>query len=392
MWAPAPMIVTIARCSAAWPLAVAMAPTPPSSAATRSSSTAHVGFEIREYTCPARSMLKSAAAWSASGNTNEAVWWMGVARAPVAGSGFAPAWSESVSKRWVLGRVIAGGPDAADGSAASPASRGPTTTSAAALPASNAHWYDASNDRSARHRATAPGASMPSSADLPDRSGERGRGATHNPANRFRRDLRERVDDVAPDGDEPPPSRDDGDDPARTNDHRAQRLARHSVRPLDQSLPGLRARLRVLLRAALARVPRSVARPRLRVATLREARRPGAPPRGARAPRIRVPPDGARHQHRPLSADRAHLADYPRRARGARRVRAPVHHRHQGRTRRARPRHHRPDGGEGHGARVPFGDDARPRNSRAASSRGRRRPDAACKRYGRSLPPACRSA
>ena len=32
---------TIARCSAAWPLAVAIAPTPPSSAAMRSSSTAH---------------------------------------------------------------------------------------------------------------------------------------------------------------------------------------------------------------------------------------------------------------------------------------------------------------------------------------------------------------
>ena len=40
--------VTIARCSAAWPLAVAIAPTPPSSAAIRSSSTAQVGLEMRE--------------------------------------------------------------------------------------------------------------------------------------------------------------------------------------------------------------------------------------------------------------------------------------------------------------------------------------------------------
>ena len=46
---------------------------------------------------------------------------------------------------------------------------------------------------------------MPSSADLLHRTGERGRGATLNPANRFRRDVREQVDDVAPDGDEPPP-------------------------------------------------------------------------------------------------------------------------------------------------------------------------------------------
>ncbi len=34
---------------------------------------------------------------------------------------------------------------------------------------------------------------------------ERGRGATHNPANRFRRDRRERVDDAAPECEEPPP-------------------------------------------------------------------------------------------------------------------------------------------------------------------------------------------
>ena len=47
MCEPAPAIVTIARCSAAWPLAVAIAPLPPSSAATRSSSTALVGFESR---------------------------------------------------------------------------------------------------------------------------------------------------------------------------------------------------------------------------------------------------------------------------------------------------------------------------------------------------------
>ena len=42
------MSVTIARCSAACPLEVAMAPTPPSSAAMRSSKTATVGFESRE--------------------------------------------------------------------------------------------------------------------------------------------------------------------------------------------------------------------------------------------------------------------------------------------------------------------------------------------------------
>ena len=48
MCPPAPISVTMARCSAAWPLAVAIAPTPRSSAATRSSSTATVGLLMRE--------------------------------------------------------------------------------------------------------------------------------------------------------------------------------------------------------------------------------------------------------------------------------------------------------------------------------------------------------
>jgi hypothetical protein len=47
MCPPCPISVATARCSAACPLAVATAPTPPSSAATRSSNTATVGFEIR---------------------------------------------------------------------------------------------------------------------------------------------------------------------------------------------------------------------------------------------------------------------------------------------------------------------------------------------------------
>ena len=74
MWLPAPMSVAMARCSAACPDAVAIAPTPPSSAAMRSSSTATVGLEMREYTWPARSMLKSEAACSVSRKTYEVVW------------------------------------------------------------------------------------------------------------------------------------------------------------------------------------------------------------------------------------------------------------------------------------------------------------------------------
>ena len=74
MCSPAPSNVATAKCVAACPLAVAMAPTPPSNALTRSSSTALVGLDRREYTWPARSMLKRPAAKSVSGNTKDADW------------------------------------------------------------------------------------------------------------------------------------------------------------------------------------------------------------------------------------------------------------------------------------------------------------------------------
>jgi len=48
MCEPASISVAITRCSAACPEAVAIAPTPPSSAAMRSSNTATVGLEMRE--------------------------------------------------------------------------------------------------------------------------------------------------------------------------------------------------------------------------------------------------------------------------------------------------------------------------------------------------------
>src|SRR5688572_26452697 len=103
MCSPAPISVATARCSAAWPDAVAMAPTPASSAAILSSSTATVGLEMREYTCPARSMLKSDAACSLSRNTYEVVWYTGTARLPVAGSGDCPACRAKVSKPGYFG-------------------------------------------------------------------------------------------------------------------------------------------------------------------------------------------------------------------------------------------------------------------------------------------------
>jgi len=46
---------------------------------------------------------------------------------------------------------------------------------------------------------------MPDSAGPPHRQAERGRGATHNPANRYRHDVREQVDDDGAASAEPPP-------------------------------------------------------------------------------------------------------------------------------------------------------------------------------------------
>jgi hypothetical protein len=47
MWSPACAMFSTANVSAAWPDATSRAPVPPSSAATRSSTTAWVGFMMR---------------------------------------------------------------------------------------------------------------------------------------------------------------------------------------------------------------------------------------------------------------------------------------------------------------------------------------------------------
>ena len=103
-------------------------------------------------------------------------------------------------------------------------------------------------------------------------------------------------------------------DPAGAHDHRAQRLARHSVHAVDQPVPGLRARLHLLLRAADARLSRSLAGPRLRDQALRQAQCRGAAARRAREAGLRLRPDRARHQHRSVPADRARVEDHARRS------------------------------------------------------------------------------
>ena len=114
-----------------------------------------------------------------------------------------------------------------------------------------------------------------------------------------------------------PAAEDDGVDPAGAHDHLAQRVAGHPVHAVDQSVPGLRARLRLLLRAAVARVPRPLAGPRLRDEAVRQAERRGAAARRAREARLRLRPDRAGRQHRSVPADRARVEDHAVDPRGA---------------------------------------------------------------------------
>ena len=103
---------------------------------------------------------------------------------------------------------------------------------------------------------------------------------------------------------------DHGDGRRDAQDHHAQRLAGYLLRPLDQSLSRLRARLHLLLRAADARLSRPVARPRLRIEAVHEAGGGEAP--GARAVRSEIfaAHDRDRHQHRSVSADREAVSDH----------------------------------------------------------------------------------
>ncbi len=192
--------------------------------------------------------------------------------------------------------------------------------------------------------------------------------------------------------DAPPPLKTVVRDPAGAHDHRAQRFARHPVHAVDQSVPGLRARLHLLLRAAVARLSRPVAGPRLRDEALRQAQRRRAAARRARQAGLRLRADRARHQHRPVPADRARVEDHALGDRGARRLRSSAHDHHQGRADRARPRPARADGREEPRPRLRLDRDAGQRaRAQARSARAGAAPPAA-DRQGRSPRPACRSA
>ena len=90
------------------------------------------------------------------------------------------------------------------------------------------------------------------------------------------------------------PRADRGRDRAPALDHRPQPEPGHSLRPLDQPLPRLRARLHLLLRPADAFLPRPLARARLRDPADGQARRarrcwrPSLPQRGYRPEPIAI--------------------------------------------------------------------------------------------------------
>ena len=168
----------------------------------------------------------------------------------------------------------------------------------------------------------------------------RGRGAESNQSGRYEPLARALVDDGWGSARRPAAVQDHGAGGAAAQDHHHQRFARHLLRPLDQPLSRLRARLRLLLRAADPRLYGPLARPRFRDQAVRQAERGEAPREGAGEARLRAAHHGDRHQHRPLPADREALPHHARDARGARRRQPPGRHRHQ--VGAGAPRHRHP--------------------------------------------------
>ena len=174
---------------------------------------------------------------------------------------------------------------------------------------------------------------------------------------------------------------DRGDRRRQPQRDRAQQLARHPVRPLDQPLSRLRARLHLLLRAADATPisgcrPGSTSRPSCSPSTTRRRCSSASWPQ----PGYRCQPIALGTNTDPYQPLERRLRDHPRRPRGAGALPASAHDRHQVGGGGARPRPAGADGGGRPGAGRDLGDHARCRSSRASSSRAPRRRIAACRR------------
>ena len=227
---------------------------------------------------------------------------------------------------------------------------------------------------------------------LVDADRRRGRGASSNPSGRLEAFQRETIDDGWTPDEAPEPLKTEVTVERPRTIITRNEFARHLVRPVDQPLSRLRARLLLLLRAADPRLSGAFRRARLREPSVRQGRRGGAARARAREPEIPAEGDRARRQHRRLSADRAPVPRHPRRARSAGEGAPSGRHRHQVQPGAARPRPARADGGRRPGQGVRLGDDGR---SRAGAPDGAARADARAPARGDRAArrrPACRSA
>ena len=187
----------------------------------------------------------------------------------------------------------------------------------------------------------------------------RGRGTTSNASGRYEPTARIAFDDGWRSLDELPAFKTEGNDRRDPQDHHPQPVAGHRLRPLDQSLSRLRARLRVLLCAADPRLSRPVAGPRLRIQAICEARGGGAPGEGALSnPKYTPAVLGDRHQHRSVSADRAPLQSDAANPRSAGQDQSSGRHRDEVGAGAARPRHSGPHGRARSGQGCAVGHDA----------------------------------
>ncbi len=145
-----------------------------------------------------------------------------------------------------------------------------------------------------------------------DRERRRGRGAQSNDSGRFEAEARVAFDDGWQSLDELPLVQDISRARYRAKSHHPQRFARYRLRPFDQSVSRLRAWLRLLFCQADPCLSRPVARARLRIEAVRQARRAAASGKGTGGGRLRTAHDRDRHQHRSLSADRARPQNHAR--------------------------------------------------------------------------------
>jgi len=148
--------------------------------------------------------------------------------------------------------------------------------------------------------------------------------------------------------------------------HRAQRdhpqrFAGCPVRAIDQPLPRLRARLRVLLRTAQPRLPRPVPRPGFRDPPVCKTRRGGTAAQGTVPPRLSLQPDRTGHQYRWLPAGGTRTAGDSGTAGGTARDPPPGQHRDQVGAGRAGSGSALGDGEGGPGARGSVGHHAGPK-------------------------------